>query len=478
MRRFLLLAALALGACAPANQRPALTPSLVEAQHAVTGDQVSARTQSSLVARYGGAYEHQAAEALVQETLAGLVKAAGIEGLPASVTLLNSASYNAFSLPNGQLFISRGMLALANDQAELAAALAHELGHVMARHIAQRVVERARAAADTADIARNFGDGEATEAAITAHRLSLAAFSRNQELEADRISIDLLAKAGYDPAGVLRLLRSLERISSLALKITGSPRREASPAATHPSTPERIAAAAQLLRSKTAKSGKTAREAYLAAIAGVAYGDDGSTGFIRGRTFIDPKLEAALTLPPSWLLFSLPQGFGAIKPGGKSIAIITPLSPAAAADPAAALKRLLDSAQTDAAMVPLPAGGAQGFQAAFTRETSDVRVAIALSGETLWRVVFTSSPHEAAIDSDFAQTLASLRAPGGQDRRIARPLALRVERAGGPGAVKRFAERAGNPDYGAQIILALNGFSDPAAVRAGFALKVPDFVQP
>ena len=478
MRRLFLLLSLALAGCAPFDPRPELTTNLADAQRAVTAASLSGRTVATLVASQGGIYRHDTAAALVEETLADLVRAAGIEGLPATVAILNSPGYNAFSLPDGRIFLSRGMLALANDQAEIAAALGHELGHVISRHVARRVVERARAAADAADVDRTFGDADITRATIVAHQLSLAEFSRNQELEADRISIGLLAKAGYDPAASLRMLQSLERVAALSPKAAGGARRAASPVATHPPTPERIAAVREELKKLPATGGRAGRDRYLAAIAGVAFGDDGAGGFVRGQIYVDPARDIAMTLPKSWRVFATPSGFGALKRDGDAIALVTALGPAVAAAPEAAMRRLLAAASPEAALAPLPAGGAAGWAAAFERENTSFRLAIFTRGETAWRVVFGAKPRGPDFDADFARTLASIRAPDARDRSLARPLALRVARADGPDALRRLAGRAGDAENGADLILAINGLSAPGAIHPGASLKIPDFATP
>ena len=255
MRILLLFLTLALAGCNLANHTSLVTPSLPDAHRVATSASVTRALESDVSQRYGGAYHLPLAEALVQETLQDLIRASGAQDLPQRVILLDSPAYNALALPNGQLFLTRGMLALANDRAELAAALAHELGHVIARHSAQRIVERARANSDALDVPRAYGDPEITRAAIAANQQSLAAFSRERELEADRIAIDLMSKAGYDPRASLRLLQSLDRMGSFYSKLARLQPGAASPLATHPPTPERVAAARRLIESAGATSG-------------------------------------------------------------------------------------------------------------------------------------------------------------------------------------------------------------------------------
>ncbi|MCC2095549.1 MAG: M48 family metallopeptidase, partial [Hyphomicrobiales bacterium] len=213
-------------------------------------------------------YRHPAAEAMLRDTLADLLRAAGngrrLDVSP-HVAILDSPSYNAV-LQGNRLYVTRGMLAMLNDRSELAAILAHELGHLIAGHARHRIAAREQAVAAAVDIAMTFRDPELTRRAVAAQKLSLAAFSREQEYEADRISVALMARAGYDPQGAIRSLLNYERVAGLFGRLTRlSPDRKVmramSAGATHPPTPERIARSrrqvASLGRNSGGKGGRT-----------------------------------------------------------------------------------------------------------------------------------------------------------------------------------------------------------------------------
>jgi predicted Zn-dependent protease len=123
-------------------------------------------------------------------------------------------------------------------------------------------------------------------------------------------------------------------------------------------------------------------------------------------------------------------------------------------------------------------GDRAGALAAFGTNESAARVAIVSTGDSAWRILFTTREPGATFDREVQQTIASLRNLDVRDRRLARPLSLHIARVAGAADVRRFAERVGDADFGAQFILALNGFSDPGALRAGVALKVPEFDAP
>lgn len=468
-RQFLgLFLALALGGCNAANQTSLVTPTIAEVQQAATSPAITRSLETDVVRRFGGAYAHPAAEAMLQETLQDLTRASGIEGLPQRVILLDSAAYNAAALPNGQLFVTRGMLALANDRSEIAAALAHELGHVIARHSAQRVVARAQARADALNVARTFGDPEVTRAAVSAQQQSLAAFSREKELEADRIAVDLLRKAGYDTGGALRMMQSLDRMGAFYANLARVQRAPSSPLATHPATAERVEATRRLV---SGGSGRTDRERYLASISGLAFGETGRGGFVRGRSFLHRGLDIAITMPQSYVVRGYSDAVGAVKQGGKSVMIFRRMADGVGGDPEAALRLLLARAQTPVAITPLP-GPQRGAMASLDTRTGKSRLAIVIVGARAYRLFMTSSAPDAAFERDFAQTLSTLRNLGPQDERIARQQNVRIARADGPAALARYAALSGDADHGLQLLLALNGLRSPSDLRAGSQVKV------
>ena len=131
------------------------------------------------------------------------------------VTILNSPAINAFALPSGQLYVTRGLIALANDTSELASVLSHEMAHVIAQHAAIRE-DRARQVALVTRVFDNLGsDPETSALALAKSKIALASFSRAQEFEADGIGVGIAARAGYDPYGAVRFLTSMGRNAEL-----------------------------------------------------------------------------------------------------------------------------------------------------------------------------------------------------------------------------------------------------------------------
>jgi predicted Zn-dependent protease len=246
-RRALVIAAVALSlgvaACASIDAPPA--PANVEPAAAESPPVAPPSPERKrLMQAFGGEYHAAAIESDLNGVLLKLAPASNASAQPYRVTVLNSPVVNAFALPSGDIFVTRGLLALADDTSEIAAVMAHEIAHVTARHAAQRAEFEKTAALFTRVNAQVLQHAEADDEVQARSKLSIASFSRQQEFEADRIGIKDLGGAGYDPYGAARFLTALGEWSALTASISGAGSADRPDMmATHPSTPERVAQA-------------------------------------------------------------------------------------------------------------------------------------------------------------------------------------------------------------------------------------------
>ncbi len=206
---------------------------------------------------------------------------------------------NAFALPGGHIYVSRGLLMVANSEAELANVLGHEIAHVAARHAAKQ-----DAHTKTFGLATVLGDlmsGGASED----HRAEgvapdfVSRYARNQEREADRIGQDIAVAAGVDPMGMSQFLQTLDAIT----RVTQGFSNPRSYFASHPATRERIAESASSAQARRWKPGLSiapTREAYLARIDGICVGRPASEGVFEGARFLHPDLGFTLRFPAGW----------------------------------------------------------------------------------------------------------------------------------------------------------------------------------
>ena len=311
----LLAAALALPAACARVVNPATGQTEFTAMSQAQELQIGQEQHPQVLMQFGGAYEDPELQAYVTRIGERLAAVSELPELDFTFTVLNSEVINAFALPGGYVYITRGLLALADNEAELAGVMAHEIGHVTARHSAQRysrgVLAQGGLAIGTI-VAGVLGGGAAADLVQQAGGLGaqayLAGYSRDQEFQADELGVRYLARAGYDPTAMSSFLDKLERNDQLMRRLAG--RDGADPAsswfATHPRTPDRVLRAAEQASAAIAGDGRIARDEYLDRIDGMIYGEDPSQGLVRGRTFVHPDLRFAFDVPQGYRTVNTP----------------------------------------------------------------------------------------------------------------------------------------------------------------------------
>jgi predicted Zn-dependent protease len=240
-----------------------------------------------------------------------------------TVTLLNSSVDNAFAIPGGFVYVTRQLVTLMNNEAELAGVLGHEVGHVAARHslARQKAAQRnnilgAIGAIISGVLLGNSALGSLGQQVFSAApQLLTAQYSRKQETEADSLGIRYLKGAGYDPRAMATVLQSLAAQNALDAQLQG---REASIpqwASTHPDPASRVRTALNAAGNTT---GTTNRETFLSRIDGLLYGDDPRQGMIEGNTFIHPDLRLTFTVPNGYFMVNGSDAVSITGQGGQA----------------------------------------------------------------------------------------------------------------------------------------------------------------
>ena len=275
------------------------------------------REHERILSSYGGSYDDPKLEALIGKLVDRLVAASDRPEQPYKVTILNSGAVNAFALPTGQLYVTRGLIALASDTSELSSVLSHEMAHVLSKHAAIRE-DQARQAALVARVVTDMGnDPDVTAFTLAKSKLTMASFSRTQEFEADDIGVAISARAHFDPYGASRFLTSMERNADLKAGKTSLDPRVQDFLSSHPATPERVQRAQAAAKQYTSPdNAERDREDYLSAIDNIVYGEDPSEGFVRGRRFLHPKLGFSFQAPEAFTLDNTAQAVIGVREGG------------------------------------------------------------------------------------------------------------------------------------------------------------------
>ena len=284
--------------------------------------QEGAKAHPELVAEFGGALT--GTQAAYVETIgknvavqSGLSNARG----DFTVTLLNSSVNNAFAIPGGYIYTTRQLVALMNNEAELAGVLGHEVWHVVARHSAKRQSAATKNAVLGTGLAilsgillGNSQVGQVVQQGLLqGSQLLTLKYSRAQETEADNGGIALLKKSGYDPRAMSTVLQSLAAQNALDAQLMGASNQVPAWASTHPDPASRVKAA--LAQAGAGAKGILNRDTFLTRISGLTYGDDPKQGVVEGRKFIHPDMKLAFEAPNG---FYLMNGTQAVTIGGQS----------------------------------------------------------------------------------------------------------------------------------------------------------------
>ncbi|MCL4672875.1 MAG: M48 family metalloprotease [Sphingomonadaceae bacterium] len=268
--------------------------------------QQGAQYHPQLLAEFGGTYDGPQA-AYVDSVGKNIAFQSGLGNARSdfTVSLLNSPVNNAFAIPGGYVYSTRQLVALMNNEAELAAVLGHEVGHVAARHSQRRQAAAQKntligggLAILSSVLLGDSGIGNTlSRGFLQGSQLLTLKFSRTQELQADDLGIQYLTKAGYDPRAMGTVLSSLAAQNALDAQLQGRDARMPEWASTHPDPASRVQSA---LTKAAGGTGQTNADVFLTRIDGITYGDDPKQGVIEGNTFIHPDMR---------LSFTAPQGF-------------------------------------------------------------------------------------------------------------------------------------------------------------------------
>jgi predicted Zn-dependent protease len=444
-----------------------------------------------VLAEYGGAYADPALQAYVSRVGQELARRSELPDLRFTFTVIDSPIVNAFALPGGYVYVSRGLLALADDEAELAGVLAHEIGHVTARHTAQRVTQAqygqlgAMAAQLGGAILGGWLGGDAGsrlggqlggQLGTLGATAWVQGYSREQEFEADQLGIRYMARAGYDPEGMSSLLDALRANDALSEKLRGGPAADVpSWLASHPRTVDRIERAAAEAEVNVGGATTVDRDAYLRAIDGMVYGDSPAQGFVRGRVFEHPELRLRFTAPEGFRLANTPKAVIGQDGSGRIFVFDAARAPRGR-DAAAYLERdWVGQRVQGLRRLDLPAGqGAIGFGAVRFRDRPAEAAfgVVPGDGDTMYRFVMLDQRRLDRADvAAFEGMLRSVERLSAAAAAALRPLRIEIVTVGPGDSVESLAARMEVDRLPRETFVTLNDL-DRRPLRAGERVKI------
>jgi predicted Zn-dependent protease len=471
-----LCASLSLGACGDLGRfQTASNPGFIPVKPNKPAAQTPAteREHSRILSSYGGSYDDPRLEALITKTVDRLVAASERPDLAYKVTILNSGAVNAFALPTGQLYVTRGLIALASDTSELSSVLAHEMAHVLAKHAAIREDQAKQAAVVTRVVAEMGNDTDMNALALAKTKLTMASFSRSQEFEADGIGVGIAARAKFDPFGASRFLTAMERNAALKAGRAPADPRSLDFLSSHPATPERVQnAQASARQFSSPEGGERDRDAYLSAIDGLVYGEDPSEGFVRGRRFLHPKLGFTFQVPDSFVLENTAQAVVGVREGGTQAmrfdVVRVPAEQTLGDYLNSGWMENVDKASTEDISI-------NGFPSATATAGGDqwqFRIYALRFGSDVYRFIFAAKKKTAESDRSFRDTVNSFRRLTLAEIQAARPLRIKVVTAQPGDTVESLAQRMQGVDRPVDRFRVLNGLDARASIKPRERVKI------
>lgn len=445
--------------------------------------QVGQQEHPKIIEQFGGVYDDADVTAYVDRIGQNLAKVSELPDLKFTFTVLNDDIVNAFALPGGYVYISRGLLGLANTEAELAGVLGHEIGHVTARHSAQRYSSSILAqglSVGTGILGSIFlGTSEIGQAVGQTSAVYLQSFSREHEFEADTLGVRYLARAGYTTDAMASFLASLQAYSALEAKVSGQP----DPASrynimsTHPRTQDRVVAATRAANVQQGPDPQIGNREYMAAIDGIIFGGSPQAGLIRDRVFVHEPLDFLFEVPQEFKLFNGTQQVVARGPDNSGI-IFDGGQVAANTSMSNYLTGIWAKSTRLSNVENLRINGMDAATATTTIRnrsgTFDAQlVAIRHSGDRIYRFVFlTPNARTAGLRSAMRDTMESFRKLTRADRSRYKPWRVATRAVGRNDTVQSLSRNMPLPGPKDEWFRVLNGLQPGSEPFPGQTVKV------
>lgn len=391
--------------------------------------------------------------------------------------VIDSPIVNAFALPGGYIYVSRGLLALANNEAELAAVLGHEIGHVTARHSAERVSQGFLAQLGAVVLATAVDAPGVGRAAGLGSELYIKSYSRGQENEADELGVRYLHRAGYDNFAMASFLDSLAASSNLEARTAGKNTPQIDWFSTHPQTENRVGLASAAAANYSANAKTMNRDKYLSMIDNMVYGDSADQGFIRGQSFYHPGIGFTFDFPAGYKIENSPEKVVGVGSGGAAI-IFDAGGDKNNPDPYTYLTRTWLRGEPAQNPEAITINGRRAATAAFPGTVNGRQVTVQLlaiewaPGQFFrFQAAIPGGIGQAALD-DMKRSTYSFRSMTDREKSTILPDRIKIVTAGSGDTVSTLAARLPFDQFREDHFRVLNGLKPGEQVKAGQKYKI------
>ncbi len=438
------------------------------------------RTNHPKIIKQYGRYDDEDLQAYVQTVGDKLAIVSHRKELMYRFTVLDSPVINAFALPGGYIYITRGLMAYLSSEAELAAVLGHEIGHVTARHGV-----RQQSASQVANLGYMIGSILFPELrAAPVHELYnllggalLSGYGREHELQSDGLGAEYLARSGYDPKAmieVIRVLKDQETFSAAQAKKQG---REIESYhglfASHPDNDTRlheVVATAEAFAK--GRKGKILRSEYLTQIDKMTYADSEEQGIRSGRHFYHLPMKFTLSFPKGWQINNKADSLQAISNGGKALIEMGAMDLNRKLSPKEFIKHRLKIDDLRAGRT-LNVGGLQAYTGLFDVKDKVVRVAVVYLHKQAFTFFASTKKQElfSQFDNDFLATIKSLHKLQKSEYSLAKALQIETVMVGKNDNYKAWAKKSRISNSPLMALRLLNGHYPDGELSVGQKAK-------
>jgi len=453
------------------------------------------RQQHEEVLKEYGRYPDEKLQAYVTDVGQRLAKQSHRANLQWHFTVLNSPEINAFALPGGYVYVTRGIMAYLDSEADLAGVMGHEIGHVTARHGAQRATQQQTAglgvfaASILGAVLESKGMSGAGQMASNVSQSVaagwLAGYSRDQELQADGLGAEYLARNQYNPGNmvdVIDVLKQQERFAADRAQAEGKPAPSgANWLSSHPTNDKRLADIRQIAAKYTPPGNGGYRDdghaRYLQAINGMSFGESAEQGLTRGRHFYHQGLGFALSAPVGWKIQNGADALTLINPQGSAGVVLHPVPQKVQGSHEEVIRQLLQPTQGQLSRATFNGLSASRFQGARRNEQGQVQAirATLIDGPQSHQYLMVPAARDAntlAQNQSAIQAVEeSFRALTPTDRQAARPWVIRSTNYP-KGGMSQLAQQTALSEAQEAHLRLLNGRYEGGEPKVGELVKV------
>ena len=436
------------------------------------------KEHSKILKAFGGIYNNEIIRDYINNIGNRLAATSELPDIKWTFTVLNTPIINALALPGGYVYVTRGLMALASNEAEIAGVLAHEIGHVTARHTAQRY-SSSMLAGGISMAANILLGSSAGELVNFAGKATIQSYSRKQEFEADTLGVRYLSRGNYNTSSMASFLDKLRAHSQLEAR-----RHKKDPAsvdrgdmfATHPRTIDRINRA--IARTNSVKSGfRTGTVDYMEHLHSMLYGDDPKEGFIKGRIFIHPQMQFRFEVPEGFELFNNQKSIVAKGPNDAVIQFDTATEPGNNSMVnylTQVWARNTNFLRVDKINVNGMPGATARTQVHKKNGVFDLRLtAIKYNNSRFYRFLFlTRIEHTQQHDLGLRQTTYSLNNISLTEAQNFRATRVLVKAVGATDSVKSYAKLMNVDTFKEETFRVINGLKPLETLRRGTLIKI------